>query len=311
MLLADAVRCVRIIPEGERTRVREGFTDEMQPFLSAKLLTNLLDAADQESEVARLTGLDSYIHVSSLIGMCPRQATLARIYSTGQRAYRSTSGYDRIVWAIGRSVERHIRDTLITKFGQTNVFGGWTCPGKHEIIWGTFPSNAPLCPQCRLQRNVYVEADLKDDELGITGHPDLIVIINGWMVVVEIKSMTSVDWNKLTAPKGDHVFQAGSYRHLLARKGFRVHRNVIVIVATKDYSFKRSVSPYKEFHMDVTVTQMQTMFDRAFEQAAMVKSAALAQVPPPRDPSVCSGIGSTTANACPHAHICFSLPGGH
>jgi len=270
-----------------------------------ELLTKLLTKSDNLPEAKRATNAGSNMHVSSLIGVCERSAVLMRRFNDGAPVYNQVSGFDRIVWKIGRAVEAHIRDNIIRAHGPSKVLGKWTCPCGAATFEGTFPMDRPICPVCKKERDIYQEWDLIDDEYGVQGHPDLPLIwSDGSIIVVEIKSMNAKEWKELKSPKGDHRFQACMYRRILQRKGYRVNDKVIVIVATKDYQFTRKESPYKEYQIDATTPQLQAELDGALVLAGRVRDAVANETLPHR---TCANPQLSTAKSCSQCVRCFNL----
>ena len=277
-----------------------------ESFVSETYLTNMLDSIDRNPEIDR-SSTGHYMHVSEL-ARCKRKAVIDRLFNDGEPSYRTVSGYDRIVWRIGRAVEAHIRDGIIKGHGISKIWGAWTCPCGAKRFDGFFPTNDPICPQCKKERNIYIEPDLIDNVNGVVGHPDLTLVMpDGSFLVIEIKSMTSNDWKALEHAKGDHRFQACMYRSLYKSLGFNVHSKVIVIVATKDYSFKRSVSPYKEFHIDATLPELDRQLNESLKSAAMVKEFTKERKLPARS-ITCPNYDTPTAKNCSQCSLCFNLP---
>ena len=278
-----------------------------EPTLDPLLVTKMLTQSDNMPEAKRATTAGSNMHVSGLIGICERAAVLQRVFHDGQNTYNSVTGFDRIVWRIGRAVEAHIRDNMIRGYGANRVLGRWTCPCGATIFEGTFPADKPICPKCLKERDVYLEMDLIDEEYGVQGHPDCMLIWDdGSIIVVEIKSMNAKEWDALDAPKGDHRFQAGMYRRILQRKGYKVSDKVIIIVATKDYKFKRKESPYKEYHVDATNPQLQAELDLALALAGRVRTSVEQGRLPTRLPQ-CADPHTSTAKVCSQCVRCFNV----
>ena len=70
-------------------------------------IKSMCDVQDNIPEISRLqtTGNgDDLIHATALIGLCPRQYTLAYQYGVDRR--RSNHGGDRVTWAMGPGAMR-------------------------------------------------------------------------------------------------------------------------------------------------------------------------------------------------------------
>lgn len=261
-------------------------------------VVTLLNAVDRTPRRTRRIE-DGYIHVSSLIGFCPRQ----RVLVAGQDIAHaeSVTGGHRIMWEIGRAVERHIRAQFISG-DLSSVYGKWSCICGMTSRVGMYNDNI-MCTRCNTKADTYHEVTLFDHDTRISGNPDLIFLYDNAKVVLEIKSMNKRDYDDLKAPLGDHVFQASFYNYLLRKNGHRVHRVVVIVYCTKDFKFG---SPYKEFHVDTETQQVTFAISRSLDMARQVKDHAEAGTIPRN--TMCSSPTSTKAKSCPVVARCFSAP---
>lgn len=274
---------------------------EPMPELHPELLTMALNAQDRMPERDRATE-PGYLHVSSLIHRtCPRQYAI--LLREERAIYRGVTGGHRVMWKIGRGVEDHIRKQYLRSTGRNNVFGQWACPCGDTLRKGYY-AREHRCPTCDKVASIYKELPVFDHEAKIVGNPDMILNVGGWLVVVEIKSMAKDQWETLSKPLGDHVFQAGMYRHLLHLKGHKVHRNIITVYCTKDFKFG---SPYKEFQVDVTTNERVALFEDSRDYAKMLAQHAENGTLPPRER--CQTTTSKAAQSCPAVASCFNAVG--
>ena len=279
----------RAVPEGQGRMQRVANT-----ALPDSFFRDMVDAADRTADTSR-SGQDGYIHVSSLIGFCTRRHALLR--ADGSPLLRSVHGGNRVVWAMGRSAETHVR-TQVLSTRRSDALGIWGCPCGREKHRGHFPTK--LCPKCERSLSHYGEFTLWDHEAKIVGNPDLVLRQNGVYAVLEIKSMKRDEWKTLTGPKGDHVFQAAFYVDAMRREGFPVYDNVHILYVAKDYVHG---SPYKEFVVNTRDAALAAQLQSAREWAMAAHNAVESNVLPTR--TLCQQPTSPTAKTCPMVTQCF------
>ncbi len=248
---------------------REPNTTEL-PQLPIEFLKSMIEVQDRIPETSRLSEDSEYIHVSSLLDLCPRQYWIARKH----KVKLSSSPYssDRIVWEIGKSLERHVVKQITEYHGNEFVYPSITITNKEYMISG--------------------EADLA------------VQIDRDYFLITEIKTMNKRDFDKLTKPITEHILQAAMYRWLFNEryKNITTHNKVILLYVCKDYA---RGSPYHEFHVDVSKPVIQSGVDRALELAWELKEAReLDSIP---DRWVCDRQDCTRSKACPVSHLCWSL----
>jgi hypothetical protein len=265
--------------------------------LPEDLVKTALDALDRVPESVR-SATPGFMHVSSLLEFCPRQVALMR--QEDRAMTRVVTGGHRVMWRIGRAVETHIRDQFLSGRNRRGVFGRWTCVCERTSFTGTW--RAVTCQTCQHPVDQYGEYAVRNTELRVVGNPDLLFEHRGdVLVVTEIKSMNAKEFDALTAPKGDHVFQASMYRRLLAMEGRKVHKDVVILYCTKDFKFG---SPYKEFHVDTTNATWANAVELAFEQLRAFNAAHDAGRLPARER--CPSPTCSAAKACPVVSACFN-----
>lgn len=264
--------------------------------LPANYVATILDAQDRLPEMRRL-GQPGYVHVSSLIGFCPRRSYLAA--ESDQRISQSVTGGHRVMWRIGRAVEAHVREQFIHG-NRINVFGIWRCLCGHVTHQGHYPVDR-RCERCGDPAEHYHELPLFDHEARVVGNPDLLFRFGQKLAVLEIKSMNKKQWDDLAAPLGDHVFQAVSYARLLRHNRYPTRREVSIVYITKDFRYG---SPYKEFHVDSENPRLTGMVDAAFAQARRFHEFQQQGLVPPRE--LCVSLDGPLARECPMVAPCFN-----
>jgi len=271
------------------------------------VVSDIVQAQDSIAESNRSATWDGYTHVSSLIDFCPRRTYIQHNHKLGQ--LHQVKGSMRIVWAIGRAVENHIRNQIISS-KPSNCYGVWVCRCKSTKSTGYGPQEI-RCRKCKTKCAEYAELSCFDHDSKVVGNPDLLLLVEGKLLIIEIKSITDSDsanksgrgFTSLAAPLGDHVFQAASYRKILKRKGFKVHDKVVVLYANKQFSFKSSA--YKEFHVEIS-PQTDEVLNISWRKASEL-SRSIEQKKIPDRCSKCINVHSQQAKNCPVSATCFSL----
>lgn len=279
-------------------------TSISQPIIDPEFVTRMVSAVDGGNGISRSGGSSNaknrgYMHVTGLLDVCPREHTLS--YQQGLPIGTTVVGAMKIVWAIGRAVEKHIRNNVIMNRGWKGIYGLWWCRCHLTSHLGTHPADK-VCRRCGGGINTYNEPLLEDHDNGIIGCPDLTLVELGWFIVVETKSMNKTDFDKLDAPLADHVMQALMYRHLYAEAGFPVTDYVIIVYARKDFIFGGSRAIYKEYH--VRVDNWQGHLSRMVETGRSILDANKQGRILPR--VLCSTATCSRAKGCSRVTSCFS-----
>jgi len=270
------------------------------PALDPDYFTNFVAQSDAAPERQRSGGNDDgYLHASSLIGMCAREQVISALHGTP--THQSVSGPVRLIWAIGRAVERHIRNSVIKARDWNGVYGMWKCRCLASSHLGEYPRHR-TCPVCITELRNYFEPTLYSEAHRVIGSPDITGMVVDHWVVGEIKSMTKDQFDALTEPLADHVLQALLYRRLYRLMGFPVHDKVAIIYGRKDFKFGGPKAVYKEYHVEAADWSGQ--IERMMESAQSVKRHREAGTLPDR---VCPNADFSRAKGCPRVGLCFQL----
>lgn len=276
-------------------------------------LASVLVAFDRKAEPVRIGG--RWIHVSYLVnGDCLRAMQIG--HRLDVKALSKPTSADRLVWTIGKAVEKHIRDTAIRAVGRHRAFGAWSCRCKSLQYNGL--GTEQKCRQCGEIASEYGEYNTRDESLLLSGSVDLILMVGGTpddpiLMVVEIKSIKVVpkngvrtsapDFHNLEAPSRTHALQALCYHALLTREGYRVSDEVVVMYAAKDYV---TVTPYKPFTLNATdpanAYAVEALFNIAHEYSEFDDTRDLL----PRL-TACSDSTCSKVKGCPVGAQCFAV----
>jgi hypothetical protein len=274
-------------------------TDHTENYVTKRVLE--MDAIPEVARVGK-----QYTHVSALIGICPRRHLLAHVNKLER--VNSVNASMRLVWALGRAAETHVRTQFIDAMQRRSILGIWTCKCGFLKKEGAYEKGLS-CMKCKGGPNNYKEAPFFDHQARITGSPDLLYIRldTNKIRVVECKSINKEGFEKLTAPKADHILQGMAYNELLRINGLPQDDSITVIYICKDYQFS---SPYKEFSVKRTAehdSQIRHMWDRANEIANGIRDNSEGiEVEMPQRLTTCRDQTSITAKNCDCVGLCFS-----
>ncbi len=275
--------------EGEVVRLRAG----------EDYTLNLLRACPKELSEFR-PGL---LHVSDVIGKCMRKIALS---DKIKKAMPSESISDSLGLTFAQGVALH--DYVKAKFIKGHpdkLYGRWSCLCGETVtdeMLAQDPPNTP-CRNCNTVSNRYRELDIKDEELGIVGSPDVLLYIaeEAMYYPIELKSITYDDWKEMVRPKPDHVTQVLFYWYLLLRANYSVPDQVSIVYISKGYIFK---SPYKEFVVKIgSLEEVEERLGIWLEDAAALKTFRDGGELPPRNN--CPNINCKDAKECHVATVCF------
>jgi hypothetical protein len=260
---------------------------------------------DEEPEEKRIS--KQYVHVSALMAECPRMFVLA--FLSGRKIVKKPSASMRLVWALGRAAEKHVRNQFIAAVNYEGIVGQWRCPCHHTKHEGFHLE--VKCPKCGKGADEYVEAAVMSHKMRVVGSPDLLYTRpdNGKLRVTEIKSMNKKDFDLLVTPVADHAIQGLMYHSLLKDDGHNVdEEGITVFYVCKDYQFK---GPYKEFTVRPEEHSRAVGLLRAKAKSIATSVVSSEKVEPskvvlPQRIGLCSSKDSKTACACPMRDLCFS-----
>ena len=212
---------------------------------------------------------------------------------------------DRIVWALGRAAESHVRNQFISARQYHGILGNWSCPCG--LVRSGYHNPQEVCDRCGASASIYGELTLRDSELPLIGNPDLLfTTVSGAIRVVEIKSLNQREFIQLHKPKPDHVLQAWLYVRLIQRNphlvGMRsADETPLIVYVCKDYAF----TPYKEFQAPWSES-IETSLTLALKKVADVLAWSREETTLPRKLQVCQTQESPTAKQCPLCARCFA-----
>ena len=292
----------------------DALTGETLPEFKEGFLSNLVTRCDNYPEQERVTS--DYIHVSSMVDWCPRKFALQALGKDTMPNVvgKNVTGAHRVVWALGRAAEKHVRDSIIRAVQYRGVFGNWKCLCEKTENPG-FYNERMTCQWCKSKVRFYHEFTLFDDEHRVSGNPDLLLVRRKRIYPVEIKSITNSTsanamkrgFDTLERPFGDHTFQVDCYHYMLERNfdfddSIQAGDRCMVLYVNKEFKWG---SPYKEYWMRAVEPHRKQLVRREFAKAKSTYNAIHGHAPLP-ERKLCNSITCDRAKKCPVAQQCFA-----
>lgn len=299
MAFGDLVRRMNPNAPAAPSSVPAKITPHSQPILGDNFVTSQIQVSDRRPAKSRVGGTDGYTHVTSLIGACAREHVLSENY--GLPVHEGATGSMKMVWAIGRAVEKHIRDAVIDARGKQGVYGRWRCLCGTCQYDGEYRDEL-FCKRCTTKIQYYMEPALRHDVSRVVGSPDLTLIELGHVVPIEIKSMNEDQYDALKGPLADHCLQVSSYNWLYRELGFKTHDQSVVVYGRKKHAKGGTTAIYKEFK--VNFRQWEEQVIQMMQTGATIATHKDANILPAR---VCDTITCPRATRCKRAAVCFAL----
>jgi len=246
-------------------------------------------------------------HVSYLLrNPCPRHVCLVKKFSP--TLMNKVRPGVRIIWALGRAVETHVRKALAKTMPDV-MYGGWECKCERTHICDVRSvAQARRCPECGGTPNTYKELLLEDLDRGMIGSPDVLLKLPIGFVVIECKSVNLKGYTKVQEvgkPDADHRNQALCYRRIMERNGYDVAPFVVVLYVLKDYQFRGS--PYTEFQCTEDDVGAKTALNLMDTTAEIIQDSIQEQAAMPGRLSACTESTSRRAKDCSTCTLCFSV----
>ena len=240
-----------------------------------------------------------YLHVSDILHKCLRRIALSEREQMPMPTGVLMDG-QAITFSQGTALHDHVKGRL-TGGHPDKVYGTWTCACRNLHLGPCLRSDVPdtPCPNCNTKATNYNELELVDEELLVTGSPDVTLVLRkGVFTAMEIKSINGRDFADLARPIPDHIMQVTFYWLLFKRLGYNVTNKISILYVNKEYSFK---SPYREFVVDAVTAEkrLEPYLTAAREFAAFREGGPL----PCR--THCANENSQDAKKCHVAYVCF------
>ena len=273
-----------------------------RPAIEQEPTTPLLDLLRrrgvQVSEIRR----SDYLHVSDLLHKCVRRIAICK--KNGITAHAPPISLSQLLtFEQGDGIHDGVKNWL-KEASPDSLYGIWSCPcgtTKHEQ-WFTFDEidHEETCEACGKHIDQYHEIELRDEELRVVGHPDVVLRRSGSILLIsELKSIKHEDWVELVRPQPLHIMQVIAYWHLAKRKGLPVSEYVSIAYFTKKQVQKEY--PGKEFVLraEEYVPRVLAYIETAESYAAFLAGGDY----PAR--TYCKSFTDSNAKICNVRSICF------
>jgi hypothetical protein len=195
------------------------------------------------------------------------------------------------------------------------LYGEWECQRCHEIVNGVMPKepcqcrwqesgvackekcvgHGMTCGVCRVGKGswVYREPELTlklDDKNNIVGHADGILLL-GTKKVLEMKTMSKTEWEKLSGGKPEHITQINMIMGLA-----HLTEGILLYISKHD-------ADLKEFSYQFN----QALFDRCVNKAKVIIEFANRKEPASDEFRVCDSADCSHARNCLYRKECFRI----
>ena len=251
---------------------------------------NFIEASDRllatKKEIP-IPDKNTIYRVSGLSRLCPRQEIIRHIYKIEH--FETINSTLQKVFDFGNAFHSVVQNNWFGKFGW--LFGDWRCCNCGTIYKNQIKPDH-VCNKCGHNDTYqYVELSLKDEENFLTGHPDGILIVDGFEYVMELKSSNSKMFqyikNVLRRPLDAHIQQINMYMFMLGKK-----RGVVIY-------FDKDIGEWIQYH----VMYNQDVVDEQLGRISDTKKGIVRKSLP--ENRMCPNYSCDRAKACPVRKICF------
>lgn len=287
------MRKLRIIPKAGTAQ-----ESEFDKISNPSLLAHHLFSFNQVQDTIQY---NCAIRMSSLATVCVRERVIGAL--GGLSFNRKNPVGLQVTYDIGHAVHNFFQTNK--KYAVGKRLGWWKCNYCGYKYFGRMPKGScPVCqasPKCIKHREHHLDLH---DPYYVTGHTDDFFEVDlGDIRVTDYKTLSSDEFKKLTAPKGEHLIQVVGYMMCCQHDQtlpVRVNpeRGLLVYISKGHCSDQL---PMKVFHVQKTpflenyVHTTLSSFKNAIDARAL---------PEPKQECVSSGFGGTKAKNCPLKKEC-------
>lgn len=253
---------------------------------------NFIEASDRILTTTKkipIPDKDTIYRVSGLSRMCPRQEVLRYLHKIEHS--ETINATLQKTFDFGNAFHSVVQNNWFGKFRW--LYGDWKCANCGSIYKNQLMPDH-VCNKCgNDDAYQYIELSLEDKENYLTGHPDGILIVDGFEYVMELKSCNSKVFqyitNVLKRPLDAHIHQVNMYMFMLGKK-----RGVVIY-------FDKDNSTWVQYH----VLNNQDVIDDQLEKISKTKQGIARKIPP--EHRVCPNASCDKAKSCPVKKQCFNL----
>lgn len=252
---------------------------DLGEVLRARLYSEKIVPPPSEDVIYRASGLGS---------LCEREEALKALHRIESKQVVNPDL--QIAFDMGHGFHHMVQNKWLGPIGL--LLGNWTCNAcghlHEDAVW------PGICVKCHSRDDfTYQEFAFESKEIGLSGHPDgILVLPGGHRVLLEIKTVNSKAFDYLLTyikgPMPQHVSQVQAYMH------FMKMQECHFLYVDKDRSqFLTYRIAYDEQKFNVLVGKV-----------ALIRNSIRSQTVPPR--YVCSTISCARAKRCSVRQKCFS-----
>lgn len=220
------------------------------------------------------------MRLSQIATACPRAGVLGFRHAVESQAHVHIQ--QRTTFDIGNAFHRWMQNHA-AYFGDRRV-GWWRCLACNAIVFGFPPKKRCTCGALATAR-IYEEHSMELNTPLVSGHPDMFYAVSKRDIrVLEFKTVNGEEFERLTQPLSDHVFQVNGYMHYLPKDTtlpIQINGDAaFILYASKKHT--KTTIPYKAF-----VVKKSPDIIRVIEQTLEVFTrgildTTLKSVPPPQ-----------------------------
>lgn len=284
--------------------------ESCQNIKDSRILTNLYDSWLTSTHIENQYRDYSFFHPSE-IGYCIRKSVLMQKKQDGefyvmprlQRVFENGHGTHH-------RYQKH--------FGEMGIlYGIWKCLNCHRLIGeesliGVLkPIDCPFCHNPKRytvyddQGNIkagpfsvfdYKEIDVEDQELCIKGKTDGIILVNGDLYVMDVKTCSQAAFGDVTsrnAPMESHIYQINTYMYIL-----KVKRGILLYENRNDLNIK-------EFHLTLDNKVICNVLRNILEAKKAEENGTIPAIPSSLNANCWSCAGYPNCPPCPFFGFCY------
>ena len=180
---------------------------EVRNFLSG--LYGWMEEDYHEKFEAREPGL----HASSLWKVCGRKEILAHKAGVAPDPQGPQLAGNFMTQDEGHALHQLWQDDYLGRYGV--LIGQWLCKSCGNVDDGARPA---ACSACSSKYLIYKEYRIEVKEIGVVGHADGVLQLDGEKVLFEFKTKSPAQFPKITAPHYEFIIQVHAYMKGLGLK---------------------------------------------------------------------------------------------
>ena len=241
---------------------------------------------DKEDRLQQVVG-GGYVHATMLPELCPRRVALHRRTKLPVRSQKIGHN-EKIMWAIGRTLEELNRNSLIAEVGRDAIVGEWRCKCKKNpvIITHNYDTTKRgdyvACKYCGHYPDDYYELPVYLEEYHAACNPDLSYLNNyNQLVPWELKSIKEATsgqlkgFKDLDGPQVSNKQQALMQNLFMKKAGYDAADYVRVHYTSKAH-VGFSLKPWKEYREEIKDNKkLYSINEELLEKAKIVKQISL------------------------------------